>query len=82
MIFEPLQLAVERSKTSDQGLMAVTWGFGEEDRLERHQVVGEEIILREPVPESLHGQFARSQRIEKRSARSPTHSCPAFRISS
>src|SRR5260370_37850551 len=48
--------------------MAVTWDFGKEDRLEGRQGFGEEIILREPAAERLHGQCARGQRLEKRSA--------------
>src|SRR4029450_4102017 len=43
MGFKPLQLLVERPKTSDESLLAVTWGLAEEDCLERHQVFGEEI---------------------------------------
>jgi hypothetical protein len=49
MGFKPLQLVIERPKAADESLMAVTWGFGEEDRLEGRQVFGEEIVLREPA---------------------------------
>src|SRR5260370_37410263 len=44
MGFKPLQLLIERPKAADESLMAVTWDFGEEDRLEGRQVFGGEII--------------------------------------
>src|SRR5262249_30251033 len=68
MRFKPLQLLIERSKTSDESPVAVTWGFGEEDRLECRQVFGEQIILREPAVERLHGQCAGGQCLKKRTA--------------
>src|SRR5262249_30446370 len=33
MGFKPFQLLIERPKTADESLVAVPWGFGEEDRL-------------------------------------------------
>jgi hypothetical protein len=68
MGLKPLQLLIECPKTADESLVAVTWGFGEEERLEGRQVFGEEIILREPASERLHWECARGQRLEKRSA--------------
>ena len=55
MGLKPLQLLIERLKTSNESLVTVTWGFGEEDRLERHQVFGEKIILGKPALERRHG---------------------------
>ncbi len=56
--FEPLQLAVECGQARQKRLVAVARHFGQQDRLERHQIPREQIILRQPAPEDFRGQIA------------------------
>ena len=78
MGLKPLQLLIECPKTADESLMAVTWGFGEEERLEGRQVFGEEIILREPAAEASTGSLPAPSASRNPARVASSHSDPAF----